>query len=247
MGSSWAPRRARRSELRDLAERAAVPMVFLNRDVKGAHVASVWIDWRAATTTVVTYLAELGRRRVGLVVPSREEMRFANREDWYRWALGRASLGLDPPLILHAPITIEGGYQAGRRLLGQPDRPTAAICHSDVMAIGMLQACRDLGLQVPGDLSVVGWDDVPYARLVTPPLTTVRVPRYELGRAAARRLLDLIAGRPAADPRPLPLELVRRASCAAPPVSPSGNESNPGVTTKRARNAASVSTKGDIP
>jgi DNA-binding LacI/PurR family transcriptional regulator len=210
-------------------------------------VASVWIDWRAATTTVVTYLAELGHRRVGLVVPSREEIRFANREDWYRWALGRANLGPDPPLILHAPITIEGGYQAGRRLLGQPDRPTAAICHSDVMAIGMLQACRDLGLQVPGDLSVVGWDDVPYARLVTPPLTTVRVPRYDLGRAAARRLLDLIAGRPAADPRPLPLELVHRASCAAPPVSPSGHESNPGVTTKRARNAASVSTKGDIP
>ena len=234
-------------ELRDLAERAAVPMVFLNRDVKGPHVASVWIDWRAATTAVVKYLTDLGHRRVGLVVPSREEIRFANREDWYRWALGRADLVPDPPLILHEPITIEGGYRAGQRLLGQPDRPTAAICHSDVMAIGLLQACRDLGVRVPGDLSVVGWDDVPYASLVTPPLTTVRVPRYDLGRAAARRLLDLIAGRPAADLHPLSLELVRRASCAAPAVSPSRNESNPGVTTKRARSAASVSTKGEHP
>jgi len=234
-------------ELRDLAERAAVPMVFLNRDVKGAHVASVWIDWRAATTAVVTYLADLGHRRVGLVVPSREEIRFANREDWYCWALGRADLGPDPSLIFHEPITIEGGYQAGRRLLGRPDHPTAAICHNDVMAIGLLQACRDLGVRVPGDLSVVGWDDVPYASLVTPALTTVRVPRYDLGQAAARRLLDLIAGRPAADPHPLSLELVRRASCAAPAMSPSRNESNPGVTTKRARSAASVSTKGEIP
>ena len=234
-------------ELRDLAERAAVPMVFLNRDVKGPHVASVWIDWRAATTAVVKYLTDLGHRRVGLVVPSREEIRFANREDWYRWALGRADLVPDPPLILHEPITIEGGYRAGQRLLGQPDRPTAAICHSDVMAIGLLQACRDLGVRVPGDLSVVGWDDVPYASLVTPPLTTVRVPRYDLGQAAARRLLDLIAGRPAADPHPLSLELVRRASCAAPAVSPSRSESNPVVTTKRARSAASVSTKGELP
>ena len=234
-------------DLRDLAEHAAVPMVFLNRDVKGAHVASVWIDWRAATAEVVAYLADLGHRRMGLVVPSRDEIPYANREDWYRWALGRANLGPDPSLILHAPITIEGGYQAGRRLLGRPDRPTAAICHSDVMAIGLLQACRELGLRVPDDLSVVGWDDVPYASLVTPALTTVRVPRYHLGQAAARRLLDLIAGRPAADPRPLPLELVRRASCAAPSVSPPGKESHSAASARRARSAASVSTKGERP
>jgi LacI family transcriptional regulator len=231
-------------ELRDLAERAAVPMVFLNRDVKGAHVASVWIDWRAATAEVVTYLADLGHRRVGLVVPSRHEIPYANREDWYRGALGRADHGPDPALIFHARITIEGGHEAGRRLLDRADRPTAVICHSDVMAIGLLQACGERGVRVPDDLSVVGWDDVPYASLVTPALTTVRVPRYELGQAAARRLLDLIAGRPAADPRPLALELVHRASCARPPVSP---QSNPGVSTKRARGAASVSAKGDMP
>jgi DNA-binding LacI/PurR family transcriptional regulator len=200
-------------------------------------VASVWIDWRAATASVVTYLSDLGHHRVGLVVPSRDEIRFANREDWYRWALGRANLGPDPSLIFHEPITIEGGYQAGRRLLARTDRPTAAICHSDVMAIGLLQACGDLAVRVPEDLSVVGWDDVPYARLVTPALTTVRVPRYHLGQAAARRLLDLIAGRPAADPRPLSLELVRRASCAAPPASPRGKESGRGVPSKRARSA----------
>jgi len=231
-------------ELRDLAERAAVPMVFLNRDVQGAHVASVWIDWRAATAEVVAYLSDLGHRRMGLVVPSRDEIPYANREDWYRWALGRAGLGPDPALIFHDRITIEGGYEAGGRLLDRADRPTAAICHSDVMAIGLLQACRARGVRVPDDLSVVGWDDVPYASLVTPPLTTVRVPRYELGQAAARRLLDLIAGRPAGDPRPLSLELVRRASCARPPASP---KSNPGVSTKRARNAASVGPKGETP
>ena len=222
-------------ELRDLAERAAVPMVFLNRDVQGAHVASVWIDWRAATAEVVAYLADLGHRRVGLVVPARDEIPYANRGDWYRGALGRANLGPEPALIFHERITIEGGHAAGRRLLDRTDRPTVAICHNDVMAIGVLQACRERGVRVPDDLSVVGWDDVPYASLVTPSLTTVRVPRHALGQTAARRLLELIADRPASDPQRLSLELIRRASCARPPVS-----------TKRARSAASVSTKGDL-
>src|SRR5262249_7136262 len=97
------------------------------------------------------------------------------------------------------------------------DRPTAAICHNDVMAIGLLQACAELGVRVPRDLSIVGWDDVPYSSLVTPPLTTVRVPRYELGQVAAQKLLDLIAGRPgdAREP-PLPLELVVRRSSGPP-------------------------------
>ena len=76
------------------------------------------------------------------------------------------------------------------------------------MAIGLLQACRERGVRVPRTSRWSGWDDVPYASLVTPPLTTVRVPRYELGKTAARRLLDLIAGRPAgAGPPPLALEL----------------------------------------
>ena len=101
-------------ELRELAERAAVPMVFLNRDVEGAHVASVWIDWRAATAEVVTYLADLGHRRMGLVVPSREEIPYANREDWYRWALGRAGLGPDPALIFHGAHHDRGRARGGR-------------------------------------------------------------------------------------------------------------------------------------
>jgi LacI family transcriptional regulator len=204
-------------ELAELARRAGVPMVFLNREAKGPHVAAVWIDWPGATTEVVTYLAGLGHRRIALVVPSRSDARVGNREDWYRPALVRAGLGPERALILRDAMSLEGGHRAGQRLLALEPRPTAAICHNDVMAIGLLQACAERGVRVPRDLSIVGWDDVPYASLVTPPLTTVRVPRYELGQAAARRLLDLMAGRPAglAEP-PLALELVRRQSCQPP-------------------------------
>ncbi len=217
--------------LGEMAERAGVPMVFLNRDVRGTHVAAVWIDWQAATTEVVGYLAGLGHRRIALVVPSRADALFANREDWYGWALRRASLGPDRALIFRDSISIEGGQQAGARLLALAERPTAAICHSDVMAIGVLQACRERGVHVPRDLSVVGWDDVPYARLVAPALTTVRVPRYDLGQAAARTLLDLIAGRPTGAARPLRLELILRQS-----AGPAGARRAPGDVGKRAFN-----------
>jgi DNA-binding LacI/PurR family transcriptional regulator len=180
-------------------------------------VAAVWIDWPAATTRVVEYLVGLGHRRIALVVPSRSDARVGNREDWYRPALVAAGLGPDRTLIFREGMSLEGGYAAGQRLLALGDRPTAAICHNDVMAIGLLQACAERGARVPRDLSIVGWDDVPYASLVTPPLTTVRVPRYELGQAAARRLLDLMAGWTAAPAEPpLSLELVLRQSCGPP-------------------------------
>jgi LacI family repressor for deo operon, udp, cdd, tsx, nupC, and nupG len=165
----------------------------------------------------VSYLTGLGHRRIALVVPSRSDARVGNREDWYRPALARAGLGPERALIFRDAMSLEGGHAAGQRLLALEPRPTAAICHNDVMAIGLLQACAEQRVRVPRDLSIVGWDDVPYASLVTPPLTTVRVPRYELGQAAARRLLDLMVGRPAGlvEP-PLALELVRRQSCQPP-------------------------------
>jgi DNA-binding LacI/PurR family transcriptional regulator len=207
----------RPDELAELAQRAAVPMVFLNREVQGPQVAAVWVDWPTATAEVVTYLAGLGHRRIALVVPSRSEARVSSREDWYRPALTKAGLGARQSLIFRESMSLEGGYRAGERLLALADRPTAAICHNDVMAIGLLQACAQHKVRVPRDLSIVGWDDVPYASLVTPPLTTVRVPRYELGQTAAHRLLDLMAGRAADVPgAPLALQLVHRQSCRAP-------------------------------
>ena len=209
-------------ELAEMAQRADVPMVFLNREVKGPRVAAVWIDWPTATAEVVAYLAGLGHSRIALVVPSRSDARVGNREDWYRPALARAGLGPERALVFRDAMSLEGGHAAGQRLLAAEPRPTAAICHNDVMAIGLLQACAERRLRVPEDLSIVGWDDVPYASLVTPPLTTVRVPRYELGQAAARKLLELMAGRPAgAAEAPLALQLVVRRSSGPPGGSPS--------------------------
>ena len=124
-------------------------MVFLNREVKGPRVAAVWIDWPTATTEVVTYLTGLGHRRIALVVPSRSDARVGNREDWYRPALARAGLGPERALVFRDAMSLEGGHAAGQRLLATEPRPTAAICHNDVMAIGLLQACAEQRLRVP--------------------------------------------------------------------------------------------------
>lgn len=203
-------------ELTRLGAAAGVPMVFLNRPVRGRHAAAVWIDWRTATAEVVAHLARLGHRRIGLVMPSRAEDRAGHREAWYGAALRDAGLPPAAAWIARESISLEGGRAAALRLLALASRPTALICHSDVMALGVLEACRERRVKVPRDLSVVGWDDVPYAGLMRPALTTVRVPRYELGRAAARTLLGLIGGSVATPEAPLPLELVVRQTCRPP-------------------------------
>ena len=99
-------------ELAELARRADIPMVFLNREVKGPHVAAVWIDWPTATTEVVTYLTGLGHRRIALVVPSRSDARVGNREDWYRPALARAGLGPERALDLPGRHVTRGRARA---------------------------------------------------------------------------------------------------------------------------------------
>jgi LacI family transcriptional regulator len=100
----------------------------------------------------------------------------------------------NPDWVLHCPPVVAGGQEAARSLLvTQPD-VTALFCYNDLVAVGALQACAALGCRVPGDLAVVGFDDIPLAALVTPALTTCRVPRYDLGARAMGLLLDRIQG-----------------------------------------------------
>jgi LacI family transcriptional regulator len=90
--------------------------------------------------------------------------------------------------------TVEGGQAAARDLLRAHPELTALVCFNDLVAVGVLQACAETGRSVPGDLAVIGYDDIPLAALVTPPLTTCRAPRYELGAEAVRMLLNRIRG-----------------------------------------------------
>jgi len=139
------------------------------------------------------------------------------RVDGYRAALETAGVAFDPALVRAGDFHHEAGYACGRELLRLEDRPTAVFAGNDLQALGLYEAARELGLRIPDDLSVVGFDDLPAARWVGPPLTTIRQPLGEMAGAAARIVLDLARGRkPAATRIELATELVVRSSTAPP-------------------------------
>jgi DNA-binding LacI/PurR family transcriptional regulator len=135
----------------------------------------------------------------------------------YHSALLAAGLPITPELVCEANFRIDDGYRAAQQLLSRPNRPTAIFAQNDNMAVGTLRAAQELGLRVPADLSLVGFDDVELASVVSPPLTTVSQPLQEIGRLAVTVLFRQLAGQPLDATRvELSTRLVVRASTAAP-------------------------------
>lgn len=175
--------------------------------------ATNWAGGLAATE----HLLSLGHRRVGAIAGPRDHLCSRARTDGYRSALERAGIGFDAALVRNGDFEHEGGFAQGGELLDLSEPPTAIFAGSDQQAFGLYEAARQRGLRVPQDLSVVGFDDLPVTRWVSPPLTTVRQPLAEMGGAAAQMLGDLIAGLPLRTNRvELSTELIVRESTTAP-------------------------------
>jgi LacI family xylobiose transport system transcriptional regulator len=174
-----------------------------------------WNGGLAATR----HLIELGHRRIGVIAGPPSMLCSRARLDGFRAAMETAGLSVDPTLIRAGNFHIEGGYDNGRALLTSVRPPTAIFAGSDLQALGLYEAARELGLRIPADLSVVGYDDLPVARWVGPPLTTIRQPLTEMAEAATRLVVSLSRGeRPANLRLDLATSLVPRQS-TAPPVS----------------------------
>ncbi|MEY9871717.1 DNA-binding LacI/PurR family transcriptional regulator [Streptacidiphilus sp. MAP12-33] len=151
--------------------------------------ATNWKGGRAA----VQHLAGLGHCRIAMISGSDHPFCVA-RVAGYLSGLQEAGADADPELLVRTHITRDHGYAAARELLSRPDRPTAVFTASDLQALGVFQATRELGLSVPGDLSVVGFDDLPVAEWTDPPLTTVRQPLTAMAAAATRLVVALGRG-----------------------------------------------------
>lgn len=176
-------------------------------------------NWRGGQSAT-RHLIDLGHRRIALIGGPAQSC-FQARQAGYVSALEAAALPVDRSLITHAALTREGGCQAAHQLLGVPDRPTAIFAVDDLQALGVYQAARELGLAVPADLSVVGFDDLPVVAWVEPPLTSVHQPLTEMAEAATELALALGRGeQPTRTGLEIATSLTVRASTAPPPEEP---------------------------
>ncbi len=195
-----------------------LPFVVIDpRGEPGPHVSYVGATNWAGGLSATRHLIELGHERIAVIGGPIDLLCSRARIDGYRAALETAGIFIGDSLVACGDFTVLGGYEQARTLLARPDRPTAIFAGSDLQALGVFKAAHEAGLKVPGDLSVVGFDDLPIARWSTPALTTVRQPLTEMAAVAVRILLEVGDGGEPTDRRvELATDLVVRESTAPP-------------------------------
>jgi LacI family transcriptional regulator len=188
--------------------------IVIQGSLPGLQAPSVDVDNVNGARLAVEHLIGLGFRRIACITNAPLAYTAAQeRLDGYRAALASARIAFDRSLIEEADFDAGSGHRAMARLLNRGPIEAVFIA-SDVVAFGAIAAIREAGLRVPDDISVVGFDDIALAAFFDPPLTTVRLPAYDLGLAAGAALLDRVAGRPVPDRTLLPTELIVRSSTA---------------------------------
>lgn len=183
-------------------------------DPTPAGIDVIGIDNAAAAAAAVNYLIERGHTRIGMIAGEEGTPPREGRVRGYEEALRAHALPLDAVLIRHGDFAEAGGYHAAGELLKLPNRPTAVFAANDLMAMGAMIRFREEGIRVPGDIAIVGYDDIPAARLVHPPLTTVAQYPERIGRRAAEMVVERLEGRAPATGRRdrQPFDLVVRES-----------------------------------
>jgi LacI family transcriptional regulator len=199
------------------AASSGIPLVSIG-STELAGFTSVDVDNRRGGLDATRHLLELGHRSIATIVGPRDWPSAAARFEGYREALHAAAVPPAPELVERgADWGLESGHAATDRLLAAGTPFSAIFAHSDLIALGAIRRLRAEGLRVPEDVSVVGYDDVPIAAYVDPPLTTVHQPMREVGELAATLILDRIAGvERDGGPHLLPARLVVRQSTAPP-------------------------------
>lgn len=179
-------------------------------------VPNVAIDDRQGAVDAVNHLLELGHRNIAVITGDVDSASTRSRLAGFRDAMGAAGVEIDDRWVIYGGYTADSGEYAAQELLMRKERPSAVFCFSDEIALGCMHALQHAGFVVPGDISVVGFDDIPFARYFVPSLTTVAQPAEAIGRSCATLLLDIIDGkRPKTNRFVLPHKLVVRESTRA--------------------------------
>jgi DNA-binding LacI/PurR family transcriptional regulator len=156
---------------------------------EGTKVSHVSIDNLKAAKDAVSHLIKCGYSRIGHISCKNSFVSTIQRKNGYKEALEEAGISFDPELTAYGDYGFTSGYKAAKKLLSLDKRPEAIFAISDIMAIGAIKAIREKGLGIPADVSVMGFDDISFASMYDPPLSTVSQPKYELGKTAVELLM----------------------------------------------------------
>jgi LacI family transcriptional regulator len=186
--------------------------VSVNRVIDNHDSVAIRSDDDNGARMAILHLLQRGHRAIGMLVGFERSFSSRLRKNGYLAAFTEAGVPYEAELIHHCAPMVDTSQKASIDLVGRYSNMTAILCFNDLVAIGAMKACADLGRRVPEDMAIIGFDDIPLASLVTPALTTIHIPRYELGRRAAELLFAKIEGKPSQNRTILPIELILRAS-----------------------------------
>ena len=195
----------------------SVPIVLLNPEVQLAGCDTVSIGNVQGAAAAVRHLLGLGHRPIATITGPTQNIDGRQRLEGYRAALQDAGIEASPDLEFHGDFTERSGYTAALELMRQQGRPSAIFVANDHMAVGVMGALQEVGMRVPDDIAIVGFDDIQVARYLTPALTTVHVDMLQMGERAVELLLDpeRTAAPPEGRHHVLSTRLVVRGSCGA--------------------------------
>lgn len=194
---------------------SSMPTIYIDQPVEKS--SAVYSDNKHGSILAVDYLYELGHRKIAHITGSQSMYTAVERTNGYYIAIKKHHLEIPSNYIVDGGFySYEGGREAMIRLLALPDRPTAVFVSGDEMALGAMRLIRESGLRIPEDISVIGFDDIPLAKFVDPPLTTIKQDKELIGRQAAVLLLNEINGLSKNHTtKVVPVQLLKRDSCAA--------------------------------
>jgi LacI family transcriptional regulator len=208
------------AQLIDVLTARNVPVFAVDADSNGPLVKTVQIDYEHGIRQAVQHLAALGHRRIAFIGGPQKMKTATRRKSAVEKCMKEIDLELLPELFVDGEHTIEAGIKALFSLTSMPDPPSAVLCSNDMTAIGVMRAAFDLSLNIPRDLSVIGFDDIRLAQFMTPPLTTVQMSQTEIATLSFSGLLDSLEPSRCGSGRqvyPLKTNLVLRQSTALAP------------------------------
>jgi LacI family transcriptional regulator, galactose operon repressor len=217
-----------------------LPLVFIDIGPKAPRVSNIRVDYADGIRQAVQHLAALRHERIGFITGPLRLRSAVARRDAFEASMREIGLPVRPDFVIEGDHRLEGGKRGLKKLSELRERPTALLCSNDMTAIGVMREAFELGIKVPQDLSVVGFDDIRMAEFLTPPLTTVQMSQSELARLAFEALLKEVkreSPAPEGTEYILKTRLVLRSSTT---FSPNHNQTKSRSNAKRSSRSASV-------